>query len=179
MFIVITDSAEKRIPFRTFFFRDLTLVFQILPLVHAAIFPMSEDGEDSSGHISEQADDLSSSGKDGAADLAVCVDAPDGGGSNGVMVMAGFWAARRCAGHTNSSVVGYSERAGKACMFLSDVLERCKSAPEDAHDQHSFNIVLSQYANRRLISFAFLDTSLFLNGAFSSSRAIVLSGLDL
>ena len=125
MFIVITDSAEKRIPFRTFFFRDLTLVFQILPLVHAAIFPMNEDGEDSSRHISEQADGLSNSGKEEAADLAVCVDAPDGGGSNGVMVMAGFWAARRCAGHTNSSVVGYSERAGKACMFLSDVLERC------------------------------------------------------
>ena len=132
--------------------------------MHAAIFPMNEDGEDSSRHISEQADGLSNSGKEEAADLAVCVDAPDGGGSNGVMVMAGFWAARRCVGRTNSSV-GYSERAGKACKFLSDVLERCKSAPEDAHDQHSFNIVLSQYANRRLISFAFLDSSLFLNGA--------------
>ncbi len=143
--------------------------------MHAAIFPRSEDDEDSSGHDSELADLTSNSGREGGADLAVCVDAPDGGGSNGVMVMAGFWAARRCASRSNSSV-GYNERPSKACKFLSDVLERCQTAPEDAHDQHSFNIVLSQYANRRLISFTFLDTSLFLNGTSSSSCAIVILG---
>jgi hypothetical protein len=81
------------------------------------------------------------------------------------MVIAGFWAARRCnCGSGSVSRNGSIEPRSKSCKFLSDVLSRCQTANEDAHDQHSFNIVLSQYSNRRLISFAFLDITLFLNG---------------
>ena len=39
MFIVITDSAEKRIPLRTFFFRDLTLVFPDFAIGARGNFP--------------------------------------------------------------------------------------------------------------------------------------------
>ncbi len=126
------------------------------------IFPSAEDAF---GYDDDAAEPRGDGGEVGLVDLAVCVDAPDGGVSNGVMVMAGFWAARRCAGRSSSS--SSSQIYGKACSFLSDVLTRCQTAAEDAHDQHSFNIVLSHYAKRRLISFAFLDTSKFLNGTVS------------
>ena len=131
---------------------------QVLPLVNAAMFP---NAEEVASYDDEPAELRGDQGGVGAVDLAVSVDAPDGGGADGVMVMAGFWAARRCAGGGSST-----EARSKACRFLSDVLTRCKTATEDAHDQHSFNIVLSQYAKRRLISFAFLDTTKFMNGAF-------------
>jgi hypothetical protein len=148
---------------------------QVLPLVHDAMFPA---GEDAFGFDEENFERSSDSGREGigaAVDLVVCVDAPNGGaGTDGVMVMAGFWAARRCNGGSGGvSRNGSIEPRSKSCKFLSDVLSRCQTATEDAHDQHSFNIVLSQYSNRRLISFAFLDTTLFLNGKFSAQFDVI------
>jgi hypothetical protein len=150
--------------------------FQVLPLVHAAVFPSEADAfgyEDEIGHINQIAERsgvIRRGASGGAIDLAVCVDAPSGGGTDGVMVMAGFWAARRCNASDGSSADN-RESGSKACEFLSDVLFRCQTATEDAHDQHSFNIVLSQYSNRGLIHFAFLDSTLFLNGKLFAAFA--------
>ncbi len=152
-------------------------VLQVLPLVHSAIFPRADPSiEDAFDYDDESAMHQGDGGEGGPVDLAVCVDAPDGRGSNGVMVMAGFWAARRCA-ERNSSSSNSAQSRGKACTFLSDVLTRCQTATEDAHDQHSFNIVLSNYAKRSQISFAFLDTSKFLNGTFRSQFAVEVCSL--
>jgi hypothetical protein len=129
--------------------------------VHAAVFPSDDDAFGYDDEIVERSGDLGRGGSGRPVDLVVCVDAPNGGGTDGVMVMAGFWAARRCNGGGGST-----KRHSAACKFLTDVLTRCQTAAEDAHDQHSFNIVLSQYSNRGLIPFAFLDTTLFLNGKF-------------
>jgi hypothetical protein len=167
------------VPFRHEFARDfryssalvLRQNLQVLPLVHAAMFP---NGQDSSSDDDEPVAIEGDNRRGEAVDLVVCVDTPDGGGKDGVMVMAGFWAARRCT----SSIDG-DERAskntdpdGKACRFLADVLLRCQTT-DDAHDQHSFNIVLSNYAKRRLISFAFFDAVLFLNGTFFVNFTLV------
>jgi hypothetical protein len=160
------------------------LALQVLPLVHAAVFPSGADAfghEDEVGHdneITERSGDSRKGASGGANDLVVCVDAPSGGGMDGVMVMAGFWAARRCNAGGGSSPDNRVS-GSKACEFLSDVLFRCQTATEDAHDQHSFNIVLSQYSNRRLISFAFLDSKLFLNGKFFAGFAVLLLVLAL